>query len=484
MLSTGDRGHFDPGTGSLVIDHHEYDVVTLDGVRIDLAALDRAAGQVAGVGYAVSVVAAGGLDVGVVCDSDEVDRQRVRAAVRRRVDDEVPASTRPRRVVVLDELPTDVTGNLDRRAAAESIAAAPEAQTAYRPPTTATEVAVAEAVTEVLGVPRPSMDDELVRLGATSLGFMQLATHLGSTLRVVVNMRDLASVTTLAELAAVIEAAVPRRTTSTDGVVAYRPTRAQQEIWLLNRADPHATVYHLPVRLTLAEQISADAVRMALIDVATRHEALRTVYPEVDGEPVAQVRDQDESAAAAPVTSATLDAAGVDHAVSAPFDLRTEVPGERCSTRRAKPSNWFSSPTTSPSTSGRCTSCWRISPTRCVRVPPAQDPSGRPRPSPSARSWMREPPVRRPRQRLRRRSSGPGSGGMRRIGSPCPNPRRALRRGPGSPPDRRSTRVGGSGARSPKPRPRERESAAPPSTRFCAWPSRQPSVSSPTPTTS
>ncbi|ATD69728.1 MULTISPECIES: non-ribosomal peptide synthetase [Gordonia] len=326
MLHTGDRGHFDPGTGSLVIDHHEYDVVTLDGVRIDLAALDRAAGQVAGVGYAVSVVAAGGLDVGVVCDSDEVDRQRVRAAVRRRVDDEVPASTRPRRVVVLDELPTDVTGNLDRRAAAESIAAAPEAQTAYRPPSTATEVAVAEAVTEVLGVPRPSMDDELVRLGATSLGFMQLATHLGSTLRVVVNMRDLASVTTLAELAAVIEAAVPRRTTSTDGVVAYRPTRAQQEIWLLNRADPHATVYHLPVRLTLAEQISADAVRMALIDVATRHEALRTVYPEVDGEPVAQVRDQDESAAAAPVTSATLDASGVDHAVSAPFDLRTEVP--------------------------------------------------------------------------------------------------------------------------------------------------------------
>ncbi len=326
MLHTGDRGHVDPGTGMLVIDHHADDVVTLGGARLDLAALDRAAGQVPGVGYAVSVVDEDALDIGIVCDVDDADRARVRAAVRRRVDEEVPASTRPRRVVILDELPTDAAGNLDRRVAARLIAATPEVQTRYRAPATPTEVAVVEAVTEILGVRSPSMDDELVRLGATSLGFMQLGTRLGSTLRVVVDMRELAAVTTLAELAAVIEAAVPRRTVSTDGVVSCRPTRAQQEIWLLNRADPRATVYHLPVRLTLAEQISADAARTALIDVAIRHEALRTVYPEVDGGPVAQVRGKAESAAAAPITSATLDTAGVDLAVSAPFDLRTEVP--------------------------------------------------------------------------------------------------------------------------------------------------------------
>ncbi|MDS1114687.1 amino acid adenylation domain-containing protein [Gordonia westfalica] len=326
MLHTGDRGHFDPGTAMLVIDHRAGDVVTLGGVRIDLAALDRAAGQVAGVGCAVTVVTSGGLDVGVVCGTDDADHQRVRAAVRRRVDGEVPASTRPRRVVVLDELPTDAAGNVDRRAAAGLIAEVRETPATYRPPLTATEVAVADAVTEVLGVSRPSMDDELVRLGATSLGFMQLGTHLGSRLRVVVDMRDLAAVTTLGELAAVVDAAVPRRTTSPGGVVSYRPTRAQQEIWLLNRADPRATVYHLPVRLTLAEHISADAARAALVDVATRHEALRTVYPEVDGEPVARVRGRAESAAAAPITSATLNPAGVDLAVSAPFDLRTGVP--------------------------------------------------------------------------------------------------------------------------------------------------------------
>ncbi|WP_232718593.1 non-ribosomal peptide synthetase [Gordonia metallireducens] len=326
MLHTGDRGHFDPGTGMLVVDHHAEDVVTLDGVRIDLAALDRAAGQIPGVGYAVSVVAENALDIGIVCDAADPDRSRVRAAVRRRVDEEVPASTRPRRVVILDELPTDATGNLDRRAAARLIAATPEVETRHRAPANPTEVAVAEAVTEILGVGNPSMDDELVRLGATSLGFMQLATHLGSTLRVVVDMRELATVTTLAELASVIKAASPRRMTSTDGAVSYRPTRPQQEIWLLNRAAPRATVYHLPVRLTLAEQITADAARKALIDVAIRHEALRTVYPEVDGGPVAQVRGTAESAAAAPITSATLDTAGVDLAVSAPFDLRTEVP--------------------------------------------------------------------------------------------------------------------------------------------------------------
>ncbi|WP_439031805.1 amino acid adenylation domain-containing protein [Gordonia terrae] len=332
MVATGDRGHRDPGSGVLVVDHRAGEVVTVDGIRVDLAVLERAAAEVAGVARAVSVVEGGEINVGIVrasaehgSTSEHPGPQRIRASVRRRVDAELPTVLWPRRVAMLDSLPLDASGGVDRAAAAALIRDAPEARAAHRQPSTATERAVADAVTNVLGVRQPSLDDELVQLGATSLGFMQLATHLGETLRVVVNVRDLADVTTLAELTAVIESAAPR-SVSASGVVRYRPTRAQQQIWLLNRADKNATVYHLAVRLTLAEGIAADAVRAALIDVAARHEALRTVYPDVDGEPVAHVRGVVEARAAAPITGATLDSGGTELAMSAPFDLTVDAP--------------------------------------------------------------------------------------------------------------------------------------------------------------
>ncbi|WP_244970874.1 non-ribosomal peptide synthetase [Gordonia jinghuaiqii] len=334
MIATGDRGHLDPGTGTLVVDHRAAEVVPVNGARVDLAALERAAAEVAGVAWAVVVSGPGAdadIDVGVVLEATAdgagpvQDARRVRAAVRRRVNAEVPAVARPRRVVVLDAVPTDRSGNIDRGTVARLIDATPDTYAAHRDPETPTEVAVAGALTDVLGVARPSMNDELVQLGATSLGFLQLATHLGDSLGVVVNVRDLADVTTPAELAAVIDAAAPRRLGGS-GSVSYRPTRAQHEIWLLNRADRRASVYHLAVRLTLAPDVSAHAARAALIDVAARHEALRTVYPDVDGEPVASVRDEVEARAAAPITSATLDSTGTEIAVSAPFDLTVDAP--------------------------------------------------------------------------------------------------------------------------------------------------------------
>ena len=350
MVATGDRGHREPATGDLVIDHRAGDIVGINGVRVDLALLERAATEVAGVAVASAAVLGDGVGIAVrvaptgaeaTGTSGIQDTQRIRAAVRRRVNAELPTVLWLRRVAILESVPIDGFGVVDRSVAAALIAAAPESRAAQRRPSTPIERAVADAVTDVLGVPDPSMDDELVQLGATSLGFMQLATHLGDSLRVVVSVRDLGEVTTLAELAAVLEAAERRRSgpgeaPGTPGVTRYRPTRAQQEIWLLNRADKHATVYHLPVRLVLGEGIAADVVRAALVDVAARHEALRTVYPDAGGEPVAVVRGLDEArtpdadttapTVPVPITTGTLDAAGVDRAVSAPFDLTVDMP--------------------------------------------------------------------------------------------------------------------------------------------------------------
>ena len=85
-------------------------------------------------------------------------------------------------------------------------------------------------------------------------------------------------------------------------------------------------VYHLPVHLTLTAGPTAEVVRAALIDVAMRHESLRTVYRDEGGEPVASVLSVGEAVATAPITSSTLDAAGTERAVAHPFELTGDQP--------------------------------------------------------------------------------------------------------------------------------------------------------------
>ncbi|MED5803094.1 amino acid adenylation domain-containing protein [Gordonia sp. Z-3] len=328
--ATGDLGHIDVETGELVVDHRGDDLVTVGDARVDLGDLERAARDISGVTAAVAVTTDAGLGVGIMVEPG-VDRNHVRAAARRRVNSVVPQVIWPKFVDIIDTIPSNGRGEADRAAVAAALMNLPRIHARYSAPQNVTEQAVADAVSTVADVEQPSMDDELVQLGITSMGFMHLAAQLGSALQVRVEVRDLADVTTPRELAKVIEKASPLTATSSmsnqsGGAVQYRPTRTQREIWLLNRSDPTAIVYHLPIHLTLADTVTAVAVQAALRDVAARHEALRTIYPDAGGEPIAVVRSADDAVTSTPVTLATLDTGGFERAVAAPFDLTVDPP--------------------------------------------------------------------------------------------------------------------------------------------------------------
>ncbi|HEX7306423.1 condensation domain-containing protein, partial [Lentzea sp.] len=66
---------------------------------------------------------------------------------------------------------------------------------------------------------------------------------------------------------------------------------AQRRLWLLHRLDPAGALYNATFTLRLRGLADADALESALADVAHRHETLRTVFPEVDGEPHQLVLD-------------------------------------------------------------------------------------------------------------------------------------------------------------------------------------------------
>ncbi|MEU4345754.1 amino acid adenylation domain-containing protein, partial [Nocardia sp. NPDC023852] len=146
---------------------------------------------------------------------------------------------------------------------------------------------VAETFAEVLGVERVGLDDDFFELGGNSLIATQVAARLGEALDTQVPVRALFEAATVVALAAKVESAVGQGGRA-PLVPQERPelvplSFAQQRMWFLNRFDNRTAVNNIPVAIRLTGDLDVAALSAAIGDVLARHEALRSVYPEVEG---------------------------------------------------------------------------------------------------------------------------------------------------------------------------------------------------------
>ena len=69
---------------------------------------------------------------------------------------------------------------------------------------------------------------------------------------------------------------------------------AQRRLWFLGQLDETSTAYHIPIDLRLRGTLRPGALRGALDALFARHEALRTVFVAVDGEPHVELLPADQ----------------------------------------------------------------------------------------------------------------------------------------------------------------------------------------------
>ncbi len=173
--------------------------VKVRGFRIELGEIESALRRMDGI-RDVAVVARGSERVGtrvvaylVSRPGVDLDTGEVAFALGR----SVPAYMVPSAFVVLDALPLNINGKLDRKALPDPVFEA----TAFRAPATSAEQVVASVFSEVLGVERVGLDDDFFALGGNSLIATQVVARLGAALDTRVPVRVLFEASTVGELA-------------------------------------------------------------------------------------------------------------------------------------------------------------------------------------------------------------------------------------------------------------------------------------------
>lgn len=266
--------------------------VKIRGFRVELGESAAALGQHPLVRHAIvlpSEAAGGRRLVGYVVAEPGCTGAELREYAARRLPDYMVPSD----VVFIDHLPLTANGKVDRRALPAP--APPQPVPARQPPTTVEE-RICGIIREVLGVTAVEVDDDFFQLGGNSLLALRMVGRIGAVLGATVTVRQFFERPTAAGLAAIVGDAAEFRP-----VLSKRPrpgqvplAAGQRGLWFLHQLAEYRTAYHVPIVLHIDGALDRLALEAALGDVVDRHEALRTVFPERDGQPYQRILEPGE----------------------------------------------------------------------------------------------------------------------------------------------------------------------------------------------
>ncbi|MER7758018.1 amino acid adenylation domain-containing protein, partial [Kitasatospora sp. NPDC097643] len=275
--------------------HLEYlgradDQVKIRGFRVEPGEIEAVLRRAAGVAQAAVAARAhqDGVSRLVAYLVPEGRTELSLTAVRDAVRSRLPGYMMPSAFVLLDALPKTPSGKLDRAALpAPDFAGAP--QRAARTPQ---EQILLSLYADVLGVPSAGVDDDFFELGGHSLLATRLVSRVRAVLGVELPLRALFDNPTVARLAGQLTEAGTRPALEPRPRPELLPLSfAQQRLWFLYKYEGVSATYNMPLVLRLTGELDPAALEAAVNDVIARHEPLRTVFPDLDGEPYQRVLD-------------------------------------------------------------------------------------------------------------------------------------------------------------------------------------------------
>lgn len=266
-------------------------------------------------------------------DADPVDVAQLRAHLRATL----PEHMVPAHIMPATALPIGTSGKVDRRALPAPTRSAAQARS--RDPRTESERTVLAVFTDVLGVD-VGVDDDFFSAGGNSLVATRIVAGVEQRLGVLIPVRAVFDGRTAAAVAAAADALEATADATAAVVLPPRPAElplsaVQRQMVLHNRIDPDSAAYRIVAPVRVPQAIDIGALHAAFADVLTRHEILRTVYPDGgSGQPIQRIMEPDRELSAHLIRvlddvapdSGSVEQALIAAALTEPIDLSTDLP--------------------------------------------------------------------------------------------------------------------------------------------------------------
>ncbi|MFL6128578.1 MAG: amino acid adenylation domain-containing protein [Mycobacteriales bacterium] len=210
-------------------------------------------------------------------------------ALRAHCRDRLPAAAVPARVVELDRFPLTASGKVDS-AALLALAPGPSGRSGPAPDGPL-ERAVAEVWAPLLGVAGNAVgaDDDFFAAGGHSITAMRLVADLRARTGRGISVEDVFAGRTVAGIAERAAAAAPLEGGDLPAGSPPAVSAAQRRLWFADKLAPESAAYNIALAERLLGPLDVPALRVALAEVARRHEVLRWRVPDSDGVPSVEV---------------------------------------------------------------------------------------------------------------------------------------------------------------------------------------------------
>ncbi|MFC0215899.1 amino acid adenylation domain-containing protein [Paenibacillus chartarius] len=221
----------------------------------------------------------------------------------------LPSFMLPSHLIRLERMPLTSNGKIDRTALKKPAELGLDGSAAYEEPRTPTERTLAEMWSELLGVPQVGRNDDFFRLGGHSLKAMSLVAKVVQSFGVKLELSALFERTTLAALASAIDGGDREPLPAIEPLPLqphYEVSPAQRRMFIMHQYESGGTGYNMPGAMVVEGELDPDRLEDAFRAIIKRHEAFRTTFTTVGGEPVQVIHDD------VPFEMAFRDAGGRD----------------------------------------------------------------------------------------------------------------------------------------------------------------------------
>ncbi|MGV8003155.1 amino acid adenylation domain-containing protein [Photorhabdus temperata subsp. temperata] len=288
MYRTGDLARYLPD-GNLVFAGRNDQQVKIRGFRIEPGEIEARLTEYPTVREAWVLARGDGQDKRLVAYVVAEEDNGLAARLREHLSAILPDYMVPAAFVRLDAFPLTPNGKLDRRALPVPDQNA-FARQVYAAPQGEIETALAAIWSELLGIEQIGRYDNFFALGGHSL----LAVRVMNRIAAFGVELPLVALFTSPSLAAFAERISAQRNEGRDRLSEIIPVSrnsalplsfAQQRLWFLAQFDGVSDTYHIPLVLHLRGQLDITAWQQVLNRLFARHEALRSLFIIVDGQP-------------------------------------------------------------------------------------------------------------------------------------------------------------------------------------------------------